>query len=53
MRQAMCADGGDPVGLYVGTTAGELWTSRDEGERWSCVMRGLPEIYAVETATPA
>ncbi|MFO0572246.1 MAG: hypothetical protein U0263_41875 [Polyangiaceae bacterium] len=30
-RQAMAADARDPVGLYFGTTAGELWASRDEG----------------------
>jgi len=49
-RQAMGADTLDPVGLYFGTTSGELWLSRDEGERWSCVARHLPEIYAVEAA---
>jgi hypothetical protein len=47
-RQAMCADGGDPVGLYLGTTAGEIWASRNEGERWSCIARHLPEIHAIE-----
>ncbi len=52
-RQAMAADDHDPVGLYFGTTSGELWSSRDEGERWSCVARHLPEIYAVETGVPA
>ena len=49
-RQAMSADARDPVGLYLGTTAGELWSSRDEGERWACMARHLPEIYAVEAA---
>ena len=49
-RQAMCADGRDPVGLYLGTTGGELWMGRDEGARWTCIARHLPEIYAVETA---
>jgi hypothetical protein len=52
-RQAMAADGGDPVGLYVGTTAGEVWASRDEGRRFACIARHLPEIYAVETGVPA
>jgi photosystem II stability/assembly factor-like uncharacterized protein len=47
-RQAMCADSGDPVGLYFGTTSGELWTSGDEGRKWQCIARHLPEIYAVE-----
>jgi photosystem II stability/assembly factor-like uncharacterized protein len=49
-RQAMTADARDPVGLYFGTTSGELWASRDEGARWNCIARHLPEIYAVEAA---
>jgi photosystem II stability/assembly factor-like uncharacterized protein len=49
-RQAMTADTRDPVGLYLGTTGGELWMSRDEGKNWSCIARHLPEIYAVEAA---
>jgi photosystem II stability/assembly factor-like uncharacterized protein len=50
-RQAMTADRLDPVGLYFGTTSGELWTSRDEdGARWECIAQHLPEIYAVEVA---
>jgi photosystem II stability/assembly factor-like uncharacterized protein len=49
-RQAMSADINDPVGLYFGTTSGELWASRDEGEKWSCIARHLPEIYSVEAA---
>ncbi len=52
-RQAMCADAGTPLGLYFGTTGGELWASRDEGERWRCIVRHLPEIYAVEAAAVA
>jgi photosystem II stability/assembly factor-like uncharacterized protein len=52
-RQAMTADAQDPVGLYFGTTSGELWVSRDEGRRWACIARHLPEIYAVEAAAPA
>ena len=49
-RQAMTSDRRTPVGLYFGTTSGELWMSRDEGRRWSCIARHLPEIYAVEAA---
>ena len=47
-RQAMTADAQHPIGLYFGTTSGELWMSRDEGKRWTCIARNLPEIYAVE-----
>ncbi len=49
-RQAMSADARDPVGLYFGSTQGELWASRDEGASWRCIVRHLPEIYAVEAA---
>jgi hypothetical protein len=36
--------------VYFGTTAGELWGSRDAGARWACVARHLPQIHAVELA---
>lgn len=48
-RQAMTCDAGDPVGLYLGTTSGELWASGNAGESWRCIARHLPEIYAVES----
>jgi hypothetical protein len=50
-RQAMAADDRDPVGIYFGTTSGEVWGSRNEGAGWSCLSRHLPHIYSVETAT--
>ena len=49
-RQAMTADTCDPLGLYFGTTAGELWASTDEAARWECIARHLPQIHAVEAA---
>ncbi len=49
-RQAMSADALDPVGLYFGTTSGEVWMSDDENRQWRCLARHLPEIYAVEAA---
>jgi photosystem II stability/assembly factor-like uncharacterized protein len=49
-RQAMTGDAQDPVGLYFGTTSGELWQSRDEGRSWRRIAQHLPEIYAVEAA---
>ena len=52
-RQAMTADALDSIGLYFGTTSGELWLSRDEGAQWSCMARHLPEIYSVEVAEVA
>jgi hypothetical protein len=52
-RQAMTTDDADPVGVYFGTTSGELWASTDEGEQWRCIAQHLPEIYSVEFADPA
>lgn len=49
-RQAMTADNRNPLGLYLGTTSGEIWGSRDEGESWKCLARHLPQIYALEVA---
>jgi hypothetical protein len=49
-RQAMTTDAAEKVGVYFGTTSGEVWASRDEGGSWSCIARHLPEIYAVESA---
>ena len=50
-RQAMTHDTHNPVGLYVGTTQGEIWASRNEGAAWICIARHLPEIYSVEAAS--
>lgn len=47
-RQAMSADLQDPVGLYFGTTSGEIWASRNGGSKWNCIAQHLPHIYAVE-----
>jgi photosystem II stability/assembly factor-like uncharacterized protein len=47
-RQAMTVDALDPVGVYFGTTSGEIWASRDEGATWSRIAEHLPEIYSVE-----
>jgi photosystem II stability/assembly factor-like uncharacterized protein len=50
-RQAMAGDAGDPVGLYLGTTNGEVWASADGGESFACIARHLPHIYAVTVGT--
>jgi len=49
-RQAMTVDSHDPVGVYFGTTGGEVWASRDEGDSWTQIANSLPEIYSVEVA---
>ncbi len=52
-RQAMTVDARDPVGVYFGTTSGEIWASLDEGASWAPVLQHLPEIYSVESGAPA
>lgn len=46
-RQAMTADSQPSLGLYLGTSGGEVWGSSDEGNTWSCLVRYLPEIYSL------
>ena len=52
-RQAFAGDGHDPVGLYLGTTNGELWASTDEGASFQCLFRHLPHIFAVTVGETA
>jgi len=47
-RQSMTVDAREPAGVYIGTTSGEIWGSRDEGRTWRCLARHLPHVYAVE-----
>jgi hypothetical protein len=49
----MTADAHEPLGIYFGTTSGEVWASTNEGEEWFCIARHLPDIYAVEAAERA
>jgi hypothetical protein len=50
LRQAMCRDEGKGPGLYIGTTAGEIWGSINGGGRWTCIARHLPQIYSLTFA---
>ena len=52
-RQAMTTDDRDPVGVYFGTTSGEVWASNDEGASWTSILTHLPEVYSVESGRPA
>jgi hypothetical protein len=51
-RQAMAVDSGGTeagsIGVYFGTTSGEVWGSTDEGDSWTCIAAHLPEIYSLE-----
>ena len=51
LRQAMCADNAKKVGVYFGTTGGEVWASRNEGESWKCIAQRLPRNYTATVAS--
>jgi hypothetical protein len=53
LRQAMAVDAHDPVGVYFGTTTGQVWASADEGDSWSCIAAHLPHVFCVEAASLA
>jgi len=53
LRQALAGDECDPVGLYFGTTCGEVWHSRDEGASWSRIASYLQRILSVSVAMVA
>ena len=52
-RQAMTVDHAPTIGVYFGTTSGEIWASADEGDSWQCIASHLPEIYSLEYAESA
>ena len=51
MRDAMCADDGDPAGVYLGSRDGTVFASADEGESWGVVAEHLPDVLCVRAAT--
>lgn len=52
-RQAMATDSNPSVGVYFGTTTGEVFASPDEGESWRLVAPYLPGVLSVEAAVLA
>lgn len=50
LRQAFGHDGREPLGLYFGTTGGDLFASADGGATWSTAARHLPPILSVRVA---
>ncbi len=47
-RQCMAVDNEESLGLYLGTTNGQVWASFDEGETWQGIAMDLPQIYSIE-----
>jgi hypothetical protein len=49
-RDAMTTDSDDPCGLYVGTSTGHLYVSRNSGRSWSRVSDCLPPVLSVSAS---
>jgi photosystem II stability/assembly factor-like uncharacterized protein len=47
LRGAMAVDDLDPVGVYAGTTSGEVFASADGGESWQALPCTLPRVLTV------
>ena len=50
LREGMAIDSLDVPGLYFGTSTGQIFASRDEGESWDEIAAYLPAISSVEVA---
>ena len=50
MRDAMCADDHEQVGLYFGGRNGGVWASPDEGSTWQEIHKDLPDVLVVRAA---
>lgn len=50
LREALDTDGLDPCGVYLGTSSGHLFASRDGGESWDVLAGFLPPILSVSAA---
>jgi photosystem II stability/assembly factor-like uncharacterized protein len=50
LRQAFCHDGRDPLGLYFGSTSGEVFGSSDEGATWRTLAPRLPPVLSVRSS---
>jgi photosystem II stability/assembly factor-like uncharacterized protein len=48
LREAMSRDDLDPVGVYFGTSTGQLYGSADGGVHWDPIVTTLPPIWSVE-----
>ena len=50
LRESMASDSLDPAGVYFGTANGQLYYTRDAGDRWRLMAEHLPPVYSVSVA---
>ncbi len=51
MREGMATDSMEECGIYVGTTTGQIFHSRDDGDTWELLIDHLPPINSVDCGT--
>lgn len=49
LRGAMATDTCPDAGIYVGTSTGQIFATRDSGDSWYLLADFLPPIYSLET----
>ncbi len=47
LRDASATDRLDPVGVYFGTSTGQVFASADEGDTWEMAAEYLPPVHAI------
>lgn len=50
LREAMTVDRAATPGVYVGTSSGHLFASRDGGDHWHCIAAFLPRILSLSVS---
>jgi len=50
LREALATDQCESAGLYVGTTTGQIFYSRDEGKHWQTLADYLPPVLSIRAA---
>lgn len=48
LRDGLAGDGLDPLGLYLGTSSGHVFHSRDGGDHWSPLPAILPPVLSID-----
>lgn len=49
LRDALATDFMSPAGLYFGTTTGEIYGTKDGGDSWSQMLKGVDRIQGVSS----
>jgi len=51
LRDGLDTDGLDPLGIYFGTSSGQVFLSNDRGEHWQALPAILPPVLSVQAGT--